>query len=284
MLYTLSGAPREAFAKFPMPRNTAIFAPTFAGEGTVRSDDILKDPRYGHNAPHKGMPEGHLPVSSYLAVPVRSRSGEVLGGLFFGHPEPGVFDARAEDLMTGLAGQASVAIDNARLFQASQREIAQRKAAEEMLQQLNLNLEDRIAEEVAQRGQAEEALRQAQKMEAVGQLTGGVAHDFNNLLTVIIGGLDTIRRSKPGDEIRIQRAAEMSLQGAERAASLTARLLAFSTTPAADPAAHGPQPDHPQHDGPLPPDAWARPSSWRVSSRRASGRWMSIRTSSRAQS
>jgi signal transduction histidine kinase len=188
----------------------------------------LKDRRYGHNAPHKGMPDGHLPVRSYLAVPVRSRSGEVLGGLFFGHPEPGVFSSRAEELMTGLAGQASVAIDNARLFQASQREIAQRKSAEEMLQQLNATLEDRVAEEVAQRGKAEEALRQAQKMEAVGQLTGGVAHDFNNLLTIIIGGLDTIRRSKPGDEFRVRRAAEMSLQGAQRAASLTARLLAFS--------------------------------------------------------
>ncbi|MCK1302060.1 MULTISPECIES: GAF domain-containing protein [unclassified Bradyrhizobium] len=227
-LYTLSGAPREAFSKFPMPRNTAIFAPTFNGEGTVRSDDILKDPRYGHNAPRKGMPDGHLPVRSYLAVPVRSRSGEVLGGLFFGHPEPGVFNARSEELMTGLAGQASVAIDNARLFQASQREIAHRKSAEEMLQQLNATLEERVAEEMARRGKAEDALRQAQKMEAVGQLTGGVAHDFNNLLTIIIGGLDTIRRSKPGDETRVRRAAEMSLQGAQRAASLTARLLAFS--------------------------------------------------------
>lgn len=112
-LYTLSGVPREAFSKFPMPRNTAIFAPTFAGQGIVRSEDILKDPRYGHNAPYRGMPEGHLPVRSYLAVPVHSRSGEVLGGLFFGHSQPGVFGARAEKLMTGLAGQASIAIDNA---------------------------------------------------------------------------------------------------------------------------------------------------------------------------
>ena len=62
-LYTLSGVPREAFAKFPMPRNTAIFEPTFRGRGPVRSDDILADPRYGKNAPHKGMPEGHLPGS-----------------------------------------------------------------------------------------------------------------------------------------------------------------------------------------------------------------------------
>src|SRR6185295_507204 len=53
MLYTLSGVPREAFAKFPMPRNTAVFAPTFDGEGIVRSDDITQDPRYGRNAPHR---------------------------------------------------------------------------------------------------------------------------------------------------------------------------------------------------------------------------------------
>src|ERR1700748_655482 len=68
MLYTLSGVPKEAFSKFPMPRNTKVFAPTFAGEGVVRSDDIQKDPRYGHSAPHYGQPKGHLPVRSYLAV------------------------------------------------------------------------------------------------------------------------------------------------------------------------------------------------------------------------
>ena len=55
-------------------------------------------------APHHGMPEGHLPVRSYLAVPVVSRSGEVIGGLFFGHPEPGVFTERAERLVAGIAG------------------------------------------------------------------------------------------------------------------------------------------------------------------------------------
>ena len=59
MLYTLSGAPAEAFSKFPMPRNTQVFSTTFNGKGIVRSDDITKDPRYGHNAPHKGMPAGH---------------------------------------------------------------------------------------------------------------------------------------------------------------------------------------------------------------------------------
>lgn len=227
-LYSLSGAPREAFSTFGMPRATEVFGPTFRGDAPVLSDDILADPRYGKNAPHKGMPDGHLPVRSYLAVPVRSRSGQVLGGLFFGHPEPCRFDSRAPDLISGLAGQAAVAIDNVELFRDAQRELGRRRAAEAELQALNTDLEARIAREVAERSKAEDALRQAQKMEAVGQLTGGVAHDFNNLLTVIIGGLDTIRRSKPGDEIRVKRAVDMAMQGAERAASLTSRLLAFS--------------------------------------------------------
>src|SRR5215813_1133810 len=72
MLYTISGVPREAFSKFPMPRNTPIFAPTFSGAGVVRSDDITKDPRYGTMDTYGGMPPGHLPVRSYLAVPVVS--------------------------------------------------------------------------------------------------------------------------------------------------------------------------------------------------------------------
>lgn len=117
MLYTLSGAPRSAFDKFGMPRNTAVFHSTFSGEGIVRVDDITKDPRYGKNDPYFGMPEGHLPVVSYLALPVRSKTGEVIGGLFFGHSKPAVFTQEAEDLVSGVAAQASVAIDNARLFE-----------------------------------------------------------------------------------------------------------------------------------------------------------------------
>src|SRR5919199_3570605 len=117
-LYTISGVPREAFSKFPMPRNTEVFGPTFKGEGVVRAHDIREDPRYGNNPPYDGMPKGHLPVVSYLAVPVISRSGEVLGGLFFGHSEAGVFGEREEQIVVGLAAQAAVAIDNARLFES----------------------------------------------------------------------------------------------------------------------------------------------------------------------
>ncbi len=120
-LYTISGVPREAFSRFPMPRNTKVFAPTFGGECIVRVDDIRKDPRYGQNAPYHGMPEGHLPVTSYLAVPVTSRDGRVIGGLFFGHEKPGVFTERAERLVVGVAAQAAVAMDNARLFREAQK-------------------------------------------------------------------------------------------------------------------------------------------------------------------
>lgn len=121
MLYALSGAPREAFERFPMPRNTPLFGPTFRGEATVRIADVLADPRYGRVPPHHGMPEGHLPVRSYLAVPVVSRSGEVLGGLFFGHSTPGVFTDRHERLVTGVAGWAAISLDNARLLEEAQR-------------------------------------------------------------------------------------------------------------------------------------------------------------------
>jgi PAS domain S-box-containing protein len=116
---------------------------------------------------------------------------------------------------------------------------AAQKAADE-LEQLNAELERRVATEVEERLRAEEALRQAQKMEAIGQLTGGVAHDFNNLLTLVIGGLDMIGRQLPGlppgtDTERLRRAQDAAMQGAQRAAKLTAHLLAFARRQPLDP-------------------------------------------------
>ena len=356
-LYTLSGASREAFASFPMPRNTPVFEPTFRGHGPVRAHDILTDPRYGQNPPYHGMPKGHLPVRSYLAVPVVSRSGEVLGGLFFGHSQPGVFTERAERVVTGIAAQAAVALDNAHLYQMSQRELAARKQAEQELQLLNETLEERVAErarqltasitkleeterrfgllvegvtdyaiymldpegkvvnwnagaerikgyrpeeiigrhfslfyteedrrngipqkviatatrinkfeaegwrvrkdgstfwasvvvnairdptgrllgfakitrDLTERRAAEERIRQAQKMEAVGQLTGGIAHDFNNLLAVVSGNIEALQRRLPkGADDNLRRRADAALHATMRAALLTDRLLAFS--------------------------------------------------------
>jgi PAS domain S-box-containing protein len=145
LLYTLSGAPRAAFEKFGLPRNTPVFHATFSGEGVVRSEDITRDPRYGQMAPHFGMPAGHLPVRSYLAVPVIARSGQVLGGLFFGHSQPGVFDERAEKVLTGVAAQAAVAMDNARLYEDAQREIASRELAENRLREADRRKDEFLA-------------------------------------------------------------------------------------------------------------------------------------------
>lgn len=144
-LYTISGAPLEAFSRFPQPRNTAVFGPTFRGEASVRSADITADPRYGHNPPYRGMPEGHLPVRSFLAVPVKAASGEVLGGLFFGHPEPGVFTERAEQLVTAVAAQAAVAVESARAHQALKQEIDQRKQAEQALSRASRQKDEFLA-------------------------------------------------------------------------------------------------------------------------------------------
>jgi signal transduction histidine kinase/DNA-binding response OmpR family regulator len=247
VLFTLSGAPRSAFAHFPLPRNTALFAPTFAGTAIIRSDDILQDPRHGQNPPYFGMPKGHLPVRSYLAVPVTSRSGEVLGGLLFGHPEPCMFTERDERLLAGIAGQAAIAIDNARLYRAAQNEISRRRTTEAALREsqkdlleLNQTLEARVSQRTAElatayeklraeaeeRAHIEQVLRQSQKMEAVGKLTGGVAHDFNNLLQVIGGNLQLLAKDVAGND-RAEQRLQNALSGVLRGSKLASQLLAF---------------------------------------------------------
>lgn len=130
-LYTLSGVPRSAFADFEMPRKTAVFAPTFDGTGVMRSHDIRKDPRYGRSEPHFGMPAGHLPVVSDLAVPVISRTGAVHGGFFIAHDKPGRFGEEAEEIVKTIAAHAAIAIDNAALLREARRESEARRIAHE---------------------------------------------------------------------------------------------------------------------------------------------------------
>jgi PAS domain S-box-containing protein len=98
--------------------------------------DILQDPHYGKNPLDHGIPVGHLPVRSYLAVPVISRSGEVIGGLFFGHSRVGVFTERAERLVEGIAKQAAIAMDNASLFDAMRTQRARAEESEKRFRAL----------------------------------------------------------------------------------------------------------------------------------------------------
>jgi len=135
----------------------------------------------------------------------------------------GVFEADSEvggnftehdiDFLQGAANLLGVAIER-----------HQDAAA---LRQLNETLEQRVAAEVAERRQTEQALQAAQKMEAVGQLTGGVAHDFNNLLTVIRGNLQLVATAVKDDE-RLERLIDAAEKGVERGEKLTSQLLAFA--------------------------------------------------------
>ncbi|MDB6039826.1 MAG: hypothetical protein JWM99_3667 [Verrucomicrobiales bacterium] len=213
MLYTLSGASREAFENFGQPRATAIFSPTFKGEAPVRSEDITKDPRYGQTEPHFGMPKGHLPVKSYLAVPVVSRSGAVIGGLFFGHPEPAKFTERAERLIVGVAAQAAIAIDNARLYDGAQREIAERKRVEEALREAQDQLRrhaDKLEEQVAER-----TARLRETIQELEAFSYSVSHDMRSPLRAMQGYSDALledyksKLDEPGQDYlkRIRRAA-----------------------------------------------------------------------------
>ncbi len=115
-------------------------------------------------------------------------------------------------------------------------DVTEAKRAEEDLKRINELLEERVGEALAEKAKAEADLMHAQRMEAVGRLTGGVAHDFNNLLTVVIGALDIMLRS-PDDAAKRQKLGEAALAAARRGEGLTHQLLAFSRRQALRPEA-----------------------------------------------
>jgi signal transduction histidine kinase/CheY-like chemotaxis protein len=110
----VSGAPSEPFPNFPFLDDPSVFGSPFVG--VSRSDDLVGDPRYGPNLPFKTMSAGQRPARSYLATPVTSSTGILLGGLFFAHTDPGFFHERDGRLLAGLAAHAAIAVDNAHLY------------------------------------------------------------------------------------------------------------------------------------------------------------------------
>ncbi|HSU24672.1 MAG TPA: ATP-binding protein [Pyrinomonadaceae bacterium] len=207
MLYTLSGVPIETFENFPMPRNTAIFGPTFRGEGTVRIGDVKKDPRYGKNPPYHGMPEGHLPVTSYLAVPVKSVGGDVIGGLFFGHSAADVFTELHEQIVEGLAAQTAIAMDNARLYENAKKAVREKDVLLESEQRL--------------REQAEEAGR------AKDEFLGLLSHELRTPLNSILGWTQMLG-SRELDDDTFNRAVDTIARNARLQAKLIDDMLDVS--------------------------------------------------------
>ncbi|HLM00221.1 MAG TPA: PAS domain S-box protein [Pyrinomonadaceae bacterium] len=200
MLYSLSGVPREAFENYPMPRATSLFGPTFRGEGTIRLDDVRQDSRFGKNSPYFGMPEGHLPVTSYLAVSVVSRLGEVIGGLFFGHSKAGVFTETHETIIEGLAAQTAIAMDNARLYDQAQRAVKER--------------EESLIREQQARSQAEIA------SQSKDEFLGLLSHELRTPLNAILGWTRMLTSTQM-DEATVAKA----IKTIDRNAQLQARLI-----------------------------------------------------------
>ena len=159
-------------------------------------------------APHHGMPTGHLPVRSYLAVPVKSRSGEVIGGLFFGHSQTGVFTERAERLVVGVAAQAGIAIDNARLYEAAQRAADERKAL--------------LESERAARAEAE------RMSDMKDEFLATLSHELRTPLNAILGWAQVLARGRKHGADIAARACETIERNARVQAQLIEDLLDMS--------------------------------------------------------
>ena len=192
-LYALAGADHEAFATFEMPRATPVFGPTFRGEGSVRSANIQEDPRFGQWPPFHGMPPGHLPVRSYLAVPVVDRAGVVLGGLFLGHSEEGVFDERATRIVEGIAVQAAIAFDNAELFEQTRLAL---RTQEDFVSLTSHELRNPLTSVLGFASQLERLGAQGQLDEQVAEKASFIYSEANRMrnslaLFIDMAGLDT---------------------------------------------------------------------------------------------
>ena len=175
---------------------------------TALVEDVRLDPRTSGNA---GALEV-IAVRSLLNMPLTEQGG-LVALLYINHAEPRAWSEDDLDFVREVAERTRIATE--------------RRRAERDLAALAASLEQQVADRTAELMAAEDALRQSQKMEAVGQLTGGLAHDFNNLLTVIRGSVDLLRRPEVSDERRC-RYIDAIADTADRAARLTSQMLAFA--------------------------------------------------------
>jgi PAS domain S-box-containing protein len=194
--YTLSGRTPPQFEALARADAVALFGDTLRGAAITRRADLPREVAVANALP----PALAQQLRSYLAAPVMSRDGSVIGTLLFGHPEPGMFSERTERIIGGIAAQAGVAIDNARLNEAA------RRAAEE-----------RIALLDSERNARAEAERTSQMKD---EFLATLSHELRTPLTAILGWSQVLRRGGRG-EADLQK----GLQTIERNARAQAQLI-----------------------------------------------------------
>ena len=198
-------------------RDHGSYIEDLKGGETVIIEDSRIDPR---TADTSAVLEA-ISARSFINMPLTEQGG-LVALLFLNHAEPRRWSADDLEFVREVAART--------------RDAVERRRAEQELAALAASLEQQVAARTADLLSAEEALRQSQKMEAVGQLTGGLAHDFNNLLTGISGSLEMIQlRFAQGRGTDVDRYVDAAQGAARRAAALTHRLLAFSRRQTLDP-------------------------------------------------
>ncbi len=183
---------------------------------TVVIDDAEADPRTASTAAALKA----ISAQSVINMPITEENG-LVALLYLNHQSARPWTPDEIELIRDIAERTRLAV--------------QRRRAEKELRALTISLEKQVNERTSALLKSEEQLRQAQKMEAVGQLTGGIAHDFNNMLAVIIGGLGLIQRRLARGDTDVQELIDGAVESAHKAATLTQRLLAFSRQQPLDP-------------------------------------------------
>jgi len=199
-LYTRDSGGADGFERFGEADALGLFGPDLRAAGLVRVDDLARDPRYAADPPRFGPAPGQPPLRSYMAVPVAARSGELLGTMYFGHPEPGAFTGRSERIVRGIAAQAAIAVDNARLYEAAHRAAEERKVL--------------LENEREARAEAERSSQMKDEFLAT------LSHELRTPLSAILGWSQVLRRgSRDGADL------QRGLQTIERNARAQAQLI-----------------------------------------------------------
>ncbi len=205
-VYAVSDIDRQRFTGSRIGRNAALIASIFEEDVVRRSEDITRDSRYATSSPDPDSSDGGISVRSYLAVPIKSRQGNVLAALVFGHSRPGVFTDQAESMAKGIGAQAAIALDNALLFNETKR-------SGEALQRINEDL-SRVNDDLK-------------------QFAYSASHDLREPLRMVSlysQFLGRVLQNKLADEEKLY--LEYVLKGATRMEALIRDLLSYSQSDA----------------------------------------------------